>query len=44
MYVQNYELEQDGKRLPIVFIKKQDAIDYAEENLQGDYVLIFDHH
>lgn len=44
MYVQNYQLEQNGETLPIIFIKKRDAIEYAEENLQGEYVLVFSHH
>lgn len=44
MLSQNWELHQNGVRLPVVFVAKKDAIAYAEENLQGEYVLVFDHH
>lgn len=36
-------LEQDGQQLPITFRVKRDAIDYANSNLWGQYVLIKEH-
>jgi len=42
-YIKAWYLEQDAQRLPITFIAKRDAIDYANSNLWGQYVLIKEH-
>ena len=44
MVSQCWYLEEKGTRLPIVFVTRREAVQYADENLEGEYVLVFDHH
>lgn len=45
MYSQTWHLEQNGRRLDkVIFVLKRDAIEYADENLEGEYELVKEHH
>jgi hypothetical protein len=43
MYVKHWALEQNTTELPIVFLTKNDAVDYANKNLKGEYLLVKHH-
>lgn len=43
MLSKHWALEQAGTELPVVFVTMRDAIAYAEENLQGEYLLVKHH-
>lgn len=36
-------IEQGGVQLPVVFVTMRDAVEYANQNLEGEYILIKDH-
>ncbi len=40
MYKRYWSLEVDGAELPIVFVSRREAIQYADEHLAKPYVLI----
>ena len=44
MLSKHWSLEQNGTELPVVFITMREAIAYAEENLQGEYLVVKHHH
>lgn len=35
-----YHIEQDGKNLSMLFVRQKDAINWANDNLVGNYILI----
>jgi len=44
-YAQTWHLEQCGRRLDkVIFVLKRDAIEYAENNLEGRYELVKEHY
>lgn len=43
MLSKHWRVEQAGIELPVVFITMRDAIAYAEENLQGEYLVVKHH-
>jgi hypothetical protein len=44
MLSKSWHLEQDGIQLPVVFVTMREAIEYAEENLKGEYLVVKEHH
>jgi hypothetical protein len=41
-YSTTWELSQNESKLPIIFVKRKDAVQYANENLVGEYLLVKD--
>lgn len=44
MLSKTWHLEQDGTQLPIVFVTMREAVEYANQNLKGKYLVVKEHH
>ena len=43
MYVKHWAIEQNDVELSVMFLTKRDAVDYADRNLKGEYLLVKHH-
>jgi len=43
MLSKHWAVEQAGTELPVVFLTMREAIAYAEQNLEGEYLVVKHH-
>lgn len=44
MLSKSWHLEQNNAQLPVVFVTMREAVEYANENLQGEYLVVKEHY
>lgn len=42
LYSVTYEIQQNNRTLPVIFVKRKDAVAYAKENHLTDYQIVRD--